>query len=236
MNGGQFCSATERIYVTESVSEAFVEAVVEKVRALRQTEDVYDIGPFIFERQLAIVEEQIADAREKGASVLVGGARNEDLRGHWYQPTVLVDVTHDMKVMTEETFGPILPIVVVRDTEEAIAMANDSEYGLAATVWTRDRAQGERIARRLDVGSVIINETSITYGALELPFGGRRSSGVGHVNGASGLRGYCHALPILSDRFGQKEEMVWYPHSPDKVDKIDKAIHWLWKTPLKYLM
>ncbi|MCA9678483.1 MAG: aldehyde dehydrogenase family protein, partial [Myxococcales bacterium] len=139
---------------------------------------------------------------------------------------------HDMLIMQDETFGPILPIVVVADDDEAIRLANDSRYGLSGTVWSKDKARAVAIAKRLDTGSVCVNDSSITYGACEAPFGGRKASGVGQVNGDTGLRGYCHAQPILVDRFGPKEEQVWYPYTADKERTLQKVIRWVWGTPL----
>ena len=229
MNAGQYCSGTERIYVVREVAETFIQGVVEKVAAIQLGRD---IGPFIFEPQLDLVEKQVNDAVAAGARVLTGGQR----AGSFFQPTVLVDVTHQMDVMTEETFGPILPILIVEDEEEAIRMANDCRFGLGAAIWTQDKAKGERMGRRLNAGSVIINDAAVAYGALEVPFGGRKESGVGSVNGANGLRNFCHAQPILTERLGPKEERVWYPFTPEKVDGIKQAVAWIWGTPIRWLM
>lgn len=226
MNAGQFCSGTERIYVERPVAEAFVAGLVEKVK---QLEVGRDIGPFISDRQLPIVEAQVQDAVAKGAKVLVGG----HAVGNAYAPTVIVDVDHTMLLMQEETFGPILPVVVVDGVEEAVRLANDSQYGLGASVWTKNASKAEAIARRLVTGAVTVNETAMTYGALELPFGGRRASGVGRVNGVAALHNWCHPLPLLADRFGSKEEAVWYPYTPDKVKSLRKALDVMWGTPLR---
>ena len=232
-NAGQFCCGTERVYVHAAVADAFIAKVVEKTRALRQgATGEYDVGPMIWPRQLDVIERHMADARAKGATVLCGGQRNRDLGELFYQPTVLVDVTHDMLVMQEETFGPILPIVRVADDDEAIRLANDSPYGLSGTVWSGSDARAVAIARRLETGSVCVNDSSITYGACEAPFGGRKASGVGQVNGETGLRGYCHALPIVIDRFGPKEEQVWYPYTGDKEKVLAKVMRWVWGTPI----
>jgi succinate-semialdehyde dehydrogenase/glutarate-semialdehyde dehydrogenase len=224
-NAGQFCCGTERVYVHESIVDEFTRRVVEKTQTLRQGDD---IGPMIWERQLDVIERHMKDARDKGAKVLCGGTRD----GRFYAPTVLVDVTHDMLIMKEETFGPILPIVRFSDDDDAVRMANDSIYGLSGTVWSKDEARAVAIARRLETGSVCINESSITYGACEAPFGGRKASGVGQVNGETGLRGYCHALPIVIDRFGSKEEQVWYPYTAEKEKTLQKVIKWVWGTPI----
>jgi acyl-CoA reductase-like NAD-dependent aldehyde dehydrogenase len=232
-NTGQFCCATERVYVHESVAEEFTRKVMEKTRALRQgTIGEYDLGPMIWPRQLDVVEKHMKDAAAKGATVLCGGKRNHELGELFYEPTVVVDVDHSMSLMTEETFGPILPIVKFKTDEEAIRLANDSPYGLSGTVWSKNDSRAIAIAKRLDTGSVCINDSSITYGAVEAPFGGRKTSGVGQVNGEVGLRGYSHAMPIIIDRFGTKEEHVWYPYTGDKEKVLQKIIRWVWGTPI----
>lgn len=236
MNSGQFCSSTERVYVVADVAEAFIERVVAECAALKVgREGDYDIGPFISPRQLDIVSDHVEDALAKGARALVGGRRS-DVGENYYEPTVLVDVDHTMKVMTEETFGPILPIMVVRDEAEAIEKANDTRFGLGASVWSRDIAKAERIAGQLEAGAVVINDSSFTYGALEVPFGGVKHSGVGRVNGEAGLRSFCHAVPVLADRFGQKREFVWYPYDAETLDSLKKAVRWVWGSPLRALM
>jgi succinate-semialdehyde dehydrogenase/glutarate-semialdehyde dehydrogenase len=134
--------------------------------------------------------------------------------------------------MREETFGPVLPIMRVANEDEAVRLANDSPYGLAGSVFTRDDRRGLALARRIDTGSVCLNDSAVTYGALEAPFGGRKSSGVGQVNGEAALRGYCFAQPILVDRFQLKEERVWYPYTADKAGLLDKLVRYVWGTPL----
>jgi succinate-semialdehyde dehydrogenase/glutarate-semialdehyde dehydrogenase len=233
MNTGQYCCSTERVYVVEAVADAFVDKVIDKVRALRQRKDgEFDLGPMIWPSQLAVLERHVKDARQKSARVLLGGRRNLALGDLFYEPTVITGVTHAMLVMQEETFGPILPIMTVKDEEEALRLANDSTYGLSANVWTRDEAKAMQLARRLESGSVCVNDCAVTYGALEAPFGGRKSSGVGQVNGATGLRGYCYATPVVLDRFGLDEEAIWYPYTADKGRFLQRLIRWVWGTPL----
>ena len=137
-----------------------------------------------------------------GATVHVGGRRNPRLKGLYFEPTVLTEVNHDMDVMVHETFGPVISIMRVRDDDEALRLANDSEYGLNGNVWTRDKRKALDLASRMETGGVCVNDMALTYGAPEAPFGGRKSSGVGQVNGEQGVRGYCHALPVIFDRFG----------------------------------
>jgi succinate-semialdehyde dehydrogenase/glutarate-semialdehyde dehydrogenase len=233
LNAGQYCCGTERVYVVDSVADEFVRKVVERAGALRQgSEGEFDVGPLFWQRQLEIVEEHVADAYAKGARALVGGRRNPELDGLYFEPTVLVDVTHDMKIMQEETFGPVLPIMRVRDEEEAIRLANDSRYGLAANVWTRSRRHGVEIASRIESGSVCVNDMAMTYGAPEAPFGGRKQSGLGYVNGDAAVRGYCHALPILIDRFGGRQARDAYPYSFRRDAGLQRLIRFLFGTSI----
>jgi len=233
LNAGQFCCGTERVYVVSEVADAFIEKVVARTRELRQeTSGEFDVGAMFWPRQLEIVERQVNDAIAEGAHVLVGGRRNPRFDGLYYEPTVVVDVHAEMALMRDETFGPVLPIVRVRDVDEAIARANETRYGLGANVWTRDARQAGEIARRIDAGSVCINDLTMTYGVPEAPFGGRKESGVGHVHGQDGLRGYCHAQPIVRDRFGGRQAATHYPYTAKRDAGMKKLIRFLFGTPL----
>lgn len=229
MNTGHYCCGTERIYVVQDVYEAFVARVVKIVRSLRQSDGgEFDVGAVFWDAQLKIIESHVADARAKGAVVHAGGRRNPDLQGLFFEPTVLTDVDHSMVVMTAETFGPIVAIQKVRDEEEAVRLANASEYGLNGTVWTTDQEKGMAIARRLHTGGVCINDMTITYGIPEAPFGGRKTSGLGQVNGPEGLRGYCHAQPIIVDRRGRGKIQGGYPYTRKQEEGMQKFIRFLW--------
>src|SRR4051812_39887336 len=177
LNTGQTCISIERVYVEAPAYDAFVAKVTEKARALRHGPPAgpgsVEVGSMTHGPQVDIVERHVEDAKEKGARVLVGGHR-EDRPGHWFEPTVLADVDHRMAIMREETFGPTLPIMRVADADEAVRLANDSPYGLGAAVYTGDRARGEAIARRLESGSVCVNDALLNYFALELPMGGAK--------------------------------------------------------------
>jgi len=237
MNTGQYCCGTERVYVVESVADAFIEEVVKRAAALRQgNQGESDVGAIFWPRQMEIIESHMQDAVEKGATVRVGGRRNPDFEGLFYEPTVLTDVTSDMQIMVDETFGPILPIMRVQDEEEALRLANDSQYGLAATVWSKDSYQASRLATSLEAGSVCVNDMTVTYGCLEAPFGGRKSSGVGQVNGEKGLLGYCHALPVITDRFGGKNSRAFYPFTAKRDDATLKMARILFDSPLSRLL
>ena len=186
-NSGQTCMSVERVYVEESVHDRFVEKVVAEASRIRQDEGGGDIGSMTFAPQLETVQRHLEDATSKGARVLLGGSRI-DRPGLWFEPTVLVDVDHDMVVMTEETFGPVMAIMSVRDPEEGLRLANDSIYGLNSSVWTSDDDLAVSIANRLQAGNVCINDCLISYGVPGLPFGGVKQSGIGRVHGAEGLR------------------------------------------------
>jgi succinate-semialdehyde dehydrogenase/glutarate-semialdehyde dehydrogenase len=233
MNTGQYCCGTERVYVVESVVDEFTRKVVSRVSQLRQgASGEFDVGAIFWPKQMEIIEDHVADAIAKGARVLCGGRRNPNLEGLFYEPTVLTDVTHEMRIMTEETFGPVLPIMSVRDEEHAIELANDSQYGLSGNVWTREKRHGFEIARRIESGSVCVNDMSVTYGVLETPFGGRKNSGIGQVNGASGLKGYCHAEPVIIDRFGGRQVASMYPYSHKRDEGMKKLMRLQWGTSL----
>jgi acyl-CoA reductase-like NAD-dependent aldehyde dehydrogenase len=214
VNSGQYCCGTERVYVVESVADAFIEKVVERTAKLRQaTEGDFDVGTLFTPDQLETVERHMADAVAKGARVLCGGRRNPALKGLYYEPTVVVDVNHDMLLMTEETFGPVMPIMRVADEEEAIRLANDSSFGLSSSVWTEDIEKGLEIARRIVSGSSNINDMAVTFGVCEAPFGGVRHSGIGRSNGEYGLKGYCNVHPVIVDKLSGAVSAGMYPTS-----------------------
>src|SRR5262245_32381595 len=177
-NSGQVCISVERVYVEDAIADEFTRRVVEKTRALRQGSDVgevetrVDVGAMTYPKQVETVEDHIADARLRGARILTGGQRNPNLSGRYFEPTVLSDVNHSMKVMTEETFGPVLPIMRVRDEDEALRLANDSRYGLNASVFTRDKAKGERIAAQVEAGITCVNDVIAGFGVTDAPSGG----------------------------------------------------------------
>ncbi|MCC7359564.1 MAG: aldehyde dehydrogenase family protein [Anaerolineales bacterium] len=196
-NAGQSCVAVERVYVAEQVYGRFVDVAVRATEALQVGYDLdprapYQVGPITSPAQMAIIEAHMAEALAQGARVLTGGRR----RGQFYEPTVLVDVTHAMRLMREETFGPIMPIMPFHDEAEAVQLANDSTFGLSASIWSRDLERAQAVARRLNTGSVIINDTIAHFGVPQLPFGGQKDSGFGRTHGRDGLRQFTQAFGL----------------------------------------
>jgi acyl-CoA reductase-like NAD-dependent aldehyde dehydrogenase len=219
-NAGQTCVSVERVYVEEPVHDEFVQKLAAKASTLRQGMDTghdysCDIGAMASEQQMAIVARHVQDAVRKGAKILIGGKALPD--GLFYEPTVLVDVDHGMDCMREETFGPTLPVMRVRDAQEAIQQANDSRYGLSGSVWTRDKAKGMALAKQLNTGSVNINNAIMSVFQYPLPMHGWKDSGPGsRAGGPNGIRKYCRTKGIAADRVAMKKELFWYPYTPRK--------------------
>lgn len=220
-NAGQVCASVERVYVMKEVADEFIGKVVEKTKKIRVGQDTdfnVEMGPMVNDGQLKIVEEHVADARQKGAVIVTGGERLKDTKGFFYPPTVLTKVNHTMSCMTEETFGPLMPIMIVDSEEQAIELANDSVYGLTASVWTKDPEKGENIAKRINVGTVAINDHVYTYALPETPWGGIKDSGMGRTHSKIGLMEMVVPYHINVDHL--PESMNWrpwfYPYSREK--------------------
>jgi acyl-CoA reductase-like NAD-dependent aldehyde dehydrogenase len=230
VNAGQACLSVERCYVHKGLYPRFLEAVVKKTGKLRvgngldaQTE----IGPMIHQRQLQIVEEHVEDARGHGARVLTGGTRLPQLGPNFYPPTVVADVNHEMRLMREETFGPVLPVMAFDSDEHAIQLANDSEFGLAASVWTRNRGRGEAIAARLQAGTVMVNDVISCYGISEAPHGGVKASGLGRTHGRLGLEEMVRVKYVDSDLLPRMRKVWWYGYGPEFSRQMEGFVDFL---------
>ena len=213
MNAGQTCLSVERCYVHRNLYEAFLKACVEKTKKLRVgrgLDPATDVGPMIREQQLRTVEAHIEDAVARGARVLVGGSRLPELGRNFYKPTVIAGVSHEMRIIREETFGPVLPVATFKDDDDAVSLANDSEFGLAASVWTGDAARGERLARRIQAGTVMVNDVISCFGISEAPHGGVKSSGVGRTHGRFGLEEMVRLKYVDVDRALGIKKVWWY--------------------------
>ncbi len=227
VNAGQACLSVERCYVHRSIYQAFVEACVQKVKQLRignGMDPETDMGPMIHERQLRIVEEQVNDAKARGARVLTGGTRLTNLGPNFYAPTVLTDVTHAMRIMREETFGPVLPIMPFETDEEAVALANDSEYGLAASIWSRDTGRGKRLSAVVAAGTVQINDATSCFGISEAPHGGIKSSGIGCTHGRFGLEEMVRIKYVAADYLPRMKKVWWYRYGRKFADEIESLV------------
>jgi len=215
-NAGQACIAVERVYAHREIHDRLLDRVVELTKKLRvgdPARDTVDVGAIIFSRQMEVAETQIADALAKGAKLQCGGRRLDDRAGDFFAPTVLSDCDHSMAVMTEETFGPVVPFMLVGSDEEAIRLANESHLALNAYVFTRDRDYGARLAERIQAGSILVNDVITNGGLPEAPFGGMKQSGFGRVMGDESLREMCDVRHVNVDRIHTAKEPIWFPYT-----------------------
>lgn len=213
-NAGQTCSGIERVYVAREVWDPFVDrisALAERVTPGDPLDPGTQIGPFAAPEQFGIVDTQVEDALERGAKRLTGGPADVGLPGKWYAPAVVTGVDHEMSLMRDETFGPVIPLMPFSDEREAVTLANDSDYGLGASVWTRDTSRGVRIARSLDAGSVWVNDHMYSHAACQLPWGGVKKSGVGVTHSAQGFYECSHTKMIAVDK-GRLPVLWWHPY------------------------
>ncbi len=218
-NCGQTCTSVERIFVHESIYNDFVKLMVEKVKKLRTLantpnptdETELDVGCMTADFQIEEIESQIQEAKERGCEILCGGAREG--KSHAFPPTILTKVGRDYKIQYNETFGPVVTITPFKTEEEAIKMANDSPYGLSASVWSKDLKRAERVARKIVTGNVSINNVLATQANSALPFGGIKDSGFGRYRGPQGLYTFSNIKSILIDRQWGRREAYWYPYS-----------------------
>ncbi|HOA14016.1 MAG TPA: aldehyde dehydrogenase family protein [Myxococcota bacterium] len=230
-NCGQVCASVERVYVAKKIYDRFVEMVVRKTRALRvgvgQSYDI-DIGAMANEEQYNQVLDHIREAVEMGAKIECGGKRPEGAGpGYFIEPTVLTNVTHDMKAVRDETFGPLMPIIPFDTVDEAVRMANDSVYGLCASVWTKDRRLGREVAKRIESGTVAVNDAVFTFALVETPWQGMKESGVGRSHSDEGLLEFVFPQHINEDRSPgfMRRRMWWFPYSEHSYNLLKSAMH-----------
>lgn len=227
VNCGQMCTSVERILVEESVYDRFLALLTREVDKMRVggPDEHADMGPLTFPKQLETVERHVKTAIAAGARLVRGGARLER-PGQFYAPTIVADVTPEMEIYREETFGPVLPVMRVRDVEEALRLANEHQYGLTGSVWTRDVKKGLEIASRMECGQVMVNDLVSIVGNPALPFGGIKNSGFGRYHGPEGLLSFTHQKAIMVDRGLLDFEPLWFPYR-DKYGAMADAFHGL---------
>jgi acyl-CoA reductase-like NAD-dependent aldehyde dehydrogenase len=215
MNSGQICMSVERIYVEEPAYDSFLAKLIEEVGVLRQGPDGSghdaEVGAMTSPNQIGIVEDHVEDALASGARAVTGGKRLPG-PGDYFEPTVLVDVDHSMKVMRDETFGPVVGVMKVRDAEEALRLANDSRYGLSGSVFG-EKEHAEQVARRVECGAINVNDVLVNYFASDVPMGGWKESGIGYRHGEPGIKKYCRTESVVITRFAGKREPTWYPYT-----------------------
>ncbi len=225
-NCGQVCASVERLYVARPLFETFVarlKVAAEELRMGYPGVEEYDVGPLNNDAQRAVVEAHVEEAVARGATVVTGGRRPEGQSGFFFPPTVLVNVDHSMQVMRDETFGPLLPVMAFDTEEEALELANDSNFGLTASVWTRNRSRAEALAHRLEAGTVTINDHGFSYALVETPWHGEKESGIGISHSDAGMREFLFPQHINYDNVAQlKRRMWWYPYG-NEVFELFKA-------------
>lgn len=223
-NAGQLCVSVERLYVESPLYEEFTRRVANRAEELELgsgRDD--DVGPMIYPKQVDVVEEHLEDARKKGANILTE-TKKEDL---FFYPQVLTDVNHDMKIMTEETFGPVLPIMPFEGEKEAVELANDTRYGLNSSVWTEDREKAERVVSKLNVGNSYINDTVKNIGNPHLPFGGAKESGMGYYHGPEGLKRFTQQTSVMVNK-NEGKDPNWFPYTEEMYETVEKLIDTLY--------
>ena len=235
MNCGQTCLSIERCYVQRGVYEKFLELCRQKIEKLRVGAGLnseVEMGPLIHDRQLHTVEDHVNDAVARGARLLTGGRRLPELGPNFYAPTLLADVTPEMRIMLEETFGPALPVASFDTDDDAVRLANDSEFGLAASVWTTSRKRGEALAARIKAGTVMVNDAITGFGISEAPHGGFKQSGIGRTHGKLGLSEMVQVKYVDVDLVPRMKKVWWYGYSADFYRKMSGFVDMLFGSGL----
>ncbi|MBX9692459.1 MAG: aldehyde dehydrogenase family protein, partial [Cyanobacteria bacterium] len=229
-NAGQACASIERLYLLKGKrTDKLLSKIVEHTKSLKvgpAAEQTTDVGPVIDAEQLDKIVAQVEEAKAAGATVLTGGRQLTELGGYFYEPTVITDVDHSMRIMREETFGPVLPVMTVDTEDKAIDLANDSEFGLCGTVWGKNLKRAEDIARDLDVGTVLINDCLFSHACPQLPWGGLKKSGFGRSHAKFGLLDLVNIKHISIDGAGGSNRLWWYPYGPSRVKTVRGGIQY----------
>jgi succinate-semialdehyde dehydrogenase/glutarate-semialdehyde dehydrogenase len=226
MNCGQSCGAVERVYVAKEIAGAFIKKVVnltQQIQVGNPKQPGIDMGPMATLSQLKVVEDHIRDAKEKGARILCGGEKIKGLPGYFFHPTVLDKVDHSMKIMREETFGPTLPIMVFSNLEEAVALANDSDFGLTASLWTRRKKTAAWLADRIDAGSLTVNDHMFSFVEPGAIWGGIKQTGSGRSHGPFGLYELVNIKLVSFDFLKKKTQIWWFPYDKNLTTILHKS-------------
>lgn len=227
MNCGQSCASVERVYVASEIADEFINKLLDHTKKLKignPSEPGIDLGPMTTLSQLKTVENHIEDARRKGAQVLWGGKRIPDLPGHFIEPTILTGVNHSMKIMKEETFGPVMPIMTFSNPSEAVALANDTSYGLTASVWTRDKKIASWMAERIEAGTVTVNDHMFSFTEPGAIWGGIKKTGIGRSHGPFGTLELVNIKYVSFDFLKKKTHLYWYPYSTVLTPLLEKSL------------
>ncbi len=233
LNAGQACVSVERLYVRREVADQLVEKMAEilneHVRLGPGDANDTTMGAITTGAQFKIINNHVREAVENGARIVVGGRAVEDSAGQFYLPTLMTNVTPEMRIVREETFGPIIPIIPVDSDEEALRLANDTRYGLTGSVWTRNKARGTALARRMKVGHASVNDHVLSTSAAPLPWGGIGDSGYGRMGGPEGLLEMTTPHVIITHRFGVvPREIFWYPYTKLKHSLVQRVVNTLY--------
>jgi len=221
------CAGIKRIYVQEGIYEQFVQRFKEQTEQLNQgwgwQHPEISMGPLINEGALLEMEEYVKRAKEQGAKILTGGRKNPDLKGYFFEPTIITNAKQELDVVQKEIFGPIVPVLPFKTEEEAIRMANDTEFGLYGSVWTTDLEKGKRIAEQMTMGTIAVNNHAYTYGIPHTPWGGNKNSGFGRTHGNFGFEELMEPHHIHIDSGKIEKELWWQPYNENKL-KAQKDI------------
>jgi acyl-CoA reductase-like NAD-dependent aldehyde dehydrogenase len=216
-------ASIKRLYLHSDIYDSFLTKLVQLTKELKQgipTEPGVDIGAMVNEEQLNIVDKMVKIGVDEGAKVLTGGQRNPNLKGYFYEPTILANATNDMKVVQEEIFGPVLFVLKFTDINEVTEMVNNNQYGLTSCIWTKDVKFGQKIAEDIDTGTVMVNEVVYTFALASTPWGGTKNSGIGRSHGKLGFYDVARPLHINIDQY-EGPDLWWMPYDKNYQNLVE---------------